>query len=461
MAASFSITRVTALWDRLNSSFWFVPAVMSVAAVLLSFALIEVDALRSENNTDDTNAIYAFGPEGARAILSVIASSMITVASLIFSITMLSLQLASSQFGPRVLGNFMRDRSNQIVLGTFISTFLYCLFVLRSVRGQEGASFVPNLSVAFGILMAAASVAVLIYFIHHIATSIRVETLLEKLAEDGSVAVDRLFPEHLGHGPGPDAADTVMRALLPDKFDDTARQIAADSSGYVQNIGVEVLMRLATEHDLVLRIEAPPGRFVADGACVIMASPGDRVSDEIARDLRGAVVIGRERTSHQDLDFAIRRIVELAQRSLSPGINDPTTALYCIDRLGEVLGRLAGRDMPSPMRMDDSGQLRVVTEVILFNDVACQAFAAIARYGITDTDVVVRIARTLSGLEMSVPPAARQSIAELRDQILNASKASAVLGNDRGIIADLQGAASAARQNRGPENQRGWGHDHS
>ena len=127
MAASFSITRVTALWGRLNSSFWFVPAVMAVVAVALSFLIVEVDALRDVSQTDDPSTFYTVGPEGARAILSVIASSMITVASLIFSITMLSLQLASSQFGPRVLGNFMRDRSNQIVLGTFIATFLYCL----------------------------------------------------------------------------------------------------------------------------------------------------------------------------------------------------------------------------------------------------------------------------------------------------------------------------------------------
>ena len=176
MAASFSITRVTAFWGRLNSSFWFVPTVMAVAAVALSFLLIEIDALNDADQIDDPSAPFAFGPEGARAILSVIASSMITVASLIFSITMLSLQLASSQFGPRVIGNFMGDRSNQIVLGTFIATFLYCLLVLRSVRGIEGSSFVPHLAVAFGILLAAASVAVLIYFIHHIATSIRVET---------------------------------------------------------------------------------------------------------------------------------------------------------------------------------------------------------------------------------------------------------------------------------------------
>jgi uncharacterized membrane protein len=352
---------------------------------------------------------------------------------------MLSLQLASSQFGPRVLGNFMRDRTNQIVFGTFIATFLYCLFVLRSVRGMEDNSFVPHLSVAFGILLAAASVAVLIYFIHHIATSIRVETLLEKLAEDGCDAVDRLFPEQLGRGPGTDASEGAVQGLLPDDFDAESRKIKADSSGYVQNIGVDVLMRLATENDLVLRIEAPPGRFVANGACVIMAFPGDRVSDEIAEDLRGAAVIGRGRTSYQDLDFAIRRIVELAQRSLSPGINDPTTALYCIDRLGEVLGRLAGRETPSPTRVDDSGQLRVVTEVVALKDVACQAFAAIARYGITDTDVVMRLTEAILGLERSFPPSARKGIAELRDQILTASKASAILGHDRSTITNLQG----------------------
>jgi uncharacterized membrane protein len=131
--------------------------------------------------------------------------------------------------------------------------------------------------------------------------------------------------------------------------------------------------------------------------------------------------------------------VELAQRSLSPGINDPTTALYCIDRLGEVLGRLAGRETPSPTRVDDSGQLRVVTEVVALKDVACQAFAAIARYGITDTDVVMRLTEAILGLERSFPPSARKGIAELRDQILTASKASAILGHDRSTITNLQG----------------------
>jgi uncharacterized membrane protein len=434
MVASFSITRVTAFWGRLNSSFWFVPAAMALSAVALSFVLIQVDALRDAAQSDNPSALYTFGAEGARAMLSVIASSMITVASLIFSITMLSLQLASSQFGPRTLGNFMRDRSNQIVLGTFIATFLYCIFVLRSVRGTEGSSFVPHLAVAFGVLMAAASVAVLLYFIHHIATSIRVETLLEKLAVEGCAAVDQVFPERLGHG----QADEAIGQPLPDDFDTDSRQIAADSDGYVQSIGGDVLMRLAAENDLVLRIAARPGEFITQGACVIAAYPKARVSDEIDEDLRGAVVIGRDRTPYQDLEFAIRRIVELAQRSLSPGINDPTTALYCIDRLGQVLGLLAGRDIPSPMRLDQSGQLRVLTEVFDLGDVTCRAFAAIARYGMTDADVVTRLAQTLAKLETSFPVAARIAVSDLREQVLRESGGPTVHAFDRKLLRDLQ-----------------------
>ena len=194
------MTRVSAFRERLNSSFWFVPVMMCAIAIGLAFLLIAFDTWLGVGSVSDFGLLYTFGPEGARAILSVIASSMITVASLIFSITMLSLQLASSQFGPRVLENFMRDRSNQVVLGTFVATFLYCLVVLRSVRGTGDSGFVPHLTVAFAVLLAGVGVGVLIYFIHHMATSIRIETLLKRLVTDGCVAVDRLFPEKIGHG---------------------------------------------------------------------------------------------------------------------------------------------------------------------------------------------------------------------------------------------------------------------
>jgi uncharacterized membrane protein len=436
MPTFLSATRLSSLWGRLHTSFWFLPAAMSGVAVALSIVLVQFDVWLGVGVVPKFNLLYTFGPEGARAILSVIASSMITVASLIFSITMLTLQLASSQFGPRVLRNFMRDRSNQIVLGTFIATFLYCLLVLRTVRGTEESSFVPHLSVAFGALLAIASVAVLIYFIHHIATSIRIETLLANLAAETRSAVDRLYPERMSQDPSRNKDETVEH-LMPGDFERGARHVHADSSGYVQRIGVDALMQIATEHHLVVRIEARPGRFVSKGDAMLSAYPRDRVSDEIANDLGGALVIGLDRTPEQDLEFSIRRIVELAQRSLSSGINDPTTALYCIDRLGEVFGRLADREIPSPMRFDEKRQLRIVTEINSLGDLACHAFAAIARYGITDVDVIARLLSSMDILSRSSPREACDAIMGLREAIRRESENHVSLAFDREAVKAL------------------------
>ena len=193
------MTRLVSVWEVLRGSFWFLPSMMAAGAVLLSFGAVQLDAAMEADAYGRFDFIYLFGPEGARAILSAVATSMITVAGLTFSITMLTLQLASSQFGPRLLRNFMRDRGNQLVLGTFISTFVYCLLVLRTVKGVEGSSFVPHLAVAIGVVLAVAGLAVLIYFIHHTATSIRIETLLASLAQETAATIDRLFPENLGH----------------------------------------------------------------------------------------------------------------------------------------------------------------------------------------------------------------------------------------------------------------------
>lgn len=413
---SLSATRLSSLWDRLRTSFWFLPSLMAAGAIVLSFAVVQVDSWLGVGVVRDFGWLYTFGPEGARAVLSAIASSMITVAGLTFSITMLTLQLASSQFGPRLLRDFMRDRGNQLVLGTFIATFLYCLLVLRTVRGTEGAAFVPHLAVGFGVLLAMASIAVLIYFIHHIATSIRVETLLAQLAAETLEAVDRLYPERLGHDPPP-RQDRTPEHLIPADFDCAARRVRAERSGYVQRLDVEALMQLATEHDCLVRVEARPGRFVTERDAVLTAYPSNRVADGVVDRLRGALVIGQDRTPEQDLEFSIRRIVEIAQRALSPGINDPTTALYCIDRLGEAFGRMAGRDLPSPLRFDDTGRLRIITEVLSLDELACPAFAAVARYGIKDADVVARLLGTMDRLQGAVRPEVRVVISQLSEAI--------------------------------------------
>jgi uncharacterized membrane protein len=418
-------------WDRLRTSFWFLPSAMATLAIVLSFVLIEFDHWIGSAAVKEVDYLYLFGPEGARAILSTIASSMITVAGLTFSITMLTLQLASSQFGPRLLRNFMRDRGNQIVLGTFIATFVYCLLVLRTVRGLEGSSFVPHLAVAFGVLLALASLAVLIYFIHHVASGIRIESVLTDLATETCATIERLYPERLGR----DAAAERKKPTLPPDFFAASQSIMAEGSGYVQRIDVDTVMQLAVEHDLVLRIEARPGRFVTLGDPIFRAHPQRRVSDDIVGRLRGSFVVGQERTPEQDLEFSIRRIVEIAQRALSPGINDPTTALYCVDRLREAFVRLAGRDSsPSAFRVDADGRLRVVTEVVALDKLAGPAFAAVARYGLGDAEVVARLVGAIDSVRQKKPSGQSETLGRLREQIRSNGKKRAVLPFDNGSI---------------------------
>jgi len=390
MRAFISVTRLVSIWERLRGSFWFLPSLMAAGAVILSFAAVQLDAAMEADAYGRFEFIYLFGPEGARAILSAVATSMITVAGLTFSITMLTLQLASSQFGPRLLRNFMRDRGNQLVLGTFISTFVYCLLVLRTVKGVEGSSFVPHLAVAIGVVLAVAGLAVLIYFIHHTASSIRIETLLASLADETAATIDRLFPERLGD-------EDPETDVEPPEFD-PAHVIRPKASGYVQSVDSAALLRLATEEDLIVNVVARPGRFVTEGDPLLRVLASTALPEDKSEALRSTLIVGIERTPYQDLDFSVRRIVEIAQRALSPGINDPTTALYCIDRLREALGRLAERRTPSSYRHDDEGRLRIVAEPVSFEAVAVGAIGAVAHYAGSDADVLKALASALDSV---------------------------------------------------------------
>ncbi len=410
-----NLRNLSRIGEKLRGGFWFLPSVMSLCAIATAILLILLDSVEASHLGWIARWTYAFSPESARAILSAIAGSMITVAGLTFSMTMLTLQLASSQFGPRMLRDFMRDRGNQIVLGTFLSTFVYCLLVLASVRGTAGSSFVPLIAVSVGMILAVGSLATLIYFIHHIAASIRIETILANLSVEACKTVDRNFPERRrGSAPSPEGP---AAAVLPPGFDDDSRSVVAPVSGYIQFIDLNGLLSIACDHDLVLRVEGRTGDFVPMAGPVVAAFPYGRVSDSIADRLAGTVSLGRERIPDHDVEFSIRRIVEIAQRALSPGINDPTTALYCVDRLGEVLGLLVDRHLPSGRMHDQDMKPRVVFDPVNFADLACSAFAAIGRYGIRDGDLVARLLNVMERSSRGALDTDREAIMQLRDAI--------------------------------------------
>lgn len=366
------IKQILNLWDRLRSTYWFVPTLMALSSACLAFGMVALDQRLADSLVRELGWFYTGGADGARQLLSAVASSVITVAGVVFSITIAALTLASSQFGPRLLRNFMRDLGNQVVLGTFISTYVYCLLVLRTIRngnGEDDPAVVPNLSVTFAVLLAAASLGVLIYFIHHIARSMQASQVIAEVWRDLNGGIDTLFPGQLGGGHSADRA-AAREPELPDDFDRGSADVCADADGYLQFVYNDQVMQLAKDCDLVIRLLCRPGDYVMRGRALARVWPASRAPNEqVIRRLRQALSLGSERTPLQDVQFSFDQLVEVAVRAMSPGINDPFTAINCIDRLGSALARLGDREFPLPYRCDDDGRVRVLADPVSFDAV--------------------------------------------------------------------------------------------
>lgn len=438
--------RITKVWERLQASYLFIPGLMAVGAVVLAVVAETADRAIDVDSVRTLRWIYQGGPDGARAVLSTIAGSMITVAGVAFSITMVALQLASSQLGPRILRNFMRDRGNQIVLGTFIATFLYCLLVLRTVRSVDEVSFVPHVSITVGVLLGLASIGVLIYFIDHVATSIQAPHVVTRIGRDLDRVVDRVFPPEpeegadddeesqgatgarersgppTGDGDGTDDAPEE-RPSGPDPERD-ATAVRAERSGYVQLVDEDALLAAATEADLVISCLRRPGEFVVEDTPVAKVAPAERVDDEVTEDVRSCFLYGSTRSDLRDVEFAVKQLVEIAVRALSPSLNDPYTAMNCVDRLTAALARTCSRPSPPGWRIDDDGVRRVRLRRPTFPGLLDIAFDPIREYGASSSNVAGRLIEALLSLESVVDrPAHRIALLRHGDAVAGAADA--------------------------------------
>jgi uncharacterized membrane protein len=387
--------------DRIRFSFWFLPTAMASGAMVLAFATVALETPVTDWLTLNWGLTFTGGAEGASSLLGTIAGSMITIAGVVFSMTLVALSLTSSQLGPRLLRNFMRDTTTQVVLGTFVATFLYCLLVLRTIRRAEETLFVPHLSVTLGVLLAVVSVGVLIYFIHHVSVSIQANEIVAQVGKELIEEIERLFPESIGRG-APRIPTEPPDADFLDLFDREARPIGSAEDGYLQFVGGDDLMALAMQEDIVIQLERRPRDYVVATRPLALVWPGNRVTDQLVDRVNAAFALGNQRTSGQDIEFAVDQLVEIAVRALSPGVNDPFTAMTCVDHLGSALCRLAQRDMPSPYRYDTQDQLRLITPVFTFPDVTDAAFNQIRQYGRSSTAVTIRLLETIAVVAGSV-----------------------------------------------------------
>jgi uncharacterized membrane protein len=387
-------TKIALAWSSLQSSFWFRPAAMALLATLLAFGMVMLDQSLVWQPTGVHWLLYQGSASGAQALLSTVAGSMIGVAGTVFSITIAVLSFASATFGARLLRNFMRDQGNQTVLGVFVATYLYCLLVLRTLHSEPGA-FVPQFSVTVALMLAVLCLAALIYFIHHVAQSIQAGHVVAQLGRDLHHAIDRFFPPNLERTM-PDEQGGVARAVEMLAAD--AGPVFSVGSGYVEALDLDALLHLCTHHDLKVRLAVATGSFIFAGEPLAMASPAASLTPALARQIRRCVVLGAQRTPNQGVDFALFRLVEIALRALSPGINDPFTAMACIDWLAAGLAVLQDRETPSPYLHDREGYLRVVTRPQTFEGLLASAFDQIRRTGRGNLAIGLKLLGAMSGL---------------------------------------------------------------
>jgi uncharacterized membrane protein len=376
---------------RIKGSYWFIPSLMVLAAIVLSQTAIWVDRHVGNQWLKDVWFASMNQPDGARALLATVAGSMITVAGVTFSLTILAVSHATSLFGPRLLDNFMRDRGNQVTLGTFVATFLYCLLVLRVVRGEgvsgdevDVGAFVPQLSLIIALILTLASVAELIYFIHHVPESIHISTVLQRLATDMSNKFEELYPETVG-----DAFDR-MADDPPPRFQ-FEQQVTSGCSGYLQGIDDQELLKFTQQHDAVIKLLRRPGDFIRErepiAEIAYLGTAPEEATEKHTNQMRHGFAIGFARTPTQDVFFILNEFVEVATRALSPGVNDPFTAMQCIDWLSVGLVKLSDRKLPAAYRTDQQGTIRIVTTDVSYADFVDTMLKQLVPYAKHDDNV--------------------------------------------------------------------------
>ncbi len=390
--------RLLKLLQDIRGSYWFVPSIMVVAAILLAMVTDSIDANVDTSFLANIPWLYQNQPAGARAVLSAIATSMIGVAGVTFSMTLVAVSFAASNIGPRLISNFMRDKGNQITLGTFIATFVYCLLILRTVTeavGDSTPAHIPHISILIALSMTLLSVGNLIYFIHHIPESINVSRIANLIAGELQTSITELFPDSVGE---PSEQDTCAKTAFGAKFRVESQAVRATETGYMQVVDDAALMNIAKENDLVVRIEYRPGDFVTSNSVLLYAHPSARVDEDVASQLRNCFVFGLKRTATQNAMFLLDQLIEIEMRALSPGVNDPFTAVSCLDWLQAVLAIIIQREAPDFCRYDDEGELRVAVHAVSFERFASAVFDQPLQYVAGDRTAALRMMQALAEL---------------------------------------------------------------
>jgi uncharacterized membrane protein len=379
--------------DQLRTGFWFMPSMMLLLASALALVLLNVDQRFDPGIKSSIEWAYSGGPEGARSLLSTIAGSMITAASVTFSLASVALSIASQQYGSRVLRNFMRDRITQILLGTFVSTFIYSVLVVRAIRGSDvSGGFVPAISVTVAIALSLISLVLLVFFVHHVSTSIQASHIVLVIAQDLHDATLKLYPSKTGEsGDEPPSLD--------DFHERASMSVALVDSGYLQSIDLDKLLAVATSKGVVIELTIKPGDHFVSGGEVARVWGAAFLPELELKHIIGAFLFGGERTPAQDIRYQFQQLTDVVVRALSPGINDPFTAINGIDELASGVSQLARRPRVAEKRHDETGALRLIVPRPQITEILEDTVGHIAIYAAADRFVMAGLHRVLDAVK--------------------------------------------------------------
>ncbi len=417
-------------WRRevLRTNLWLVPAVEVVAAVILFIGTYALDRAAYDGAFKVPGWAISGSPDVARTVLTAIAAAVITVIGVVFSIVIVALTLTSTQFGPRMLRNFIRDRGTQLTLGTYVATFVYAVLTLGSVGQGSHGSFVPHISVTVTLALMLADLAVLIYFLHHIAVQIQLPQVIAGIAGDLQKAIE------LQAGDPPVGADAEMAALLIAGMDGEGGVVEAPRSGYLQYIQHETLIAIATKVDAVVHVRYRPGHFITQGTVYATVWPPE-AAGRVAEELSLAHVTGPYRTLAQDVSFGVDQLVEICIRALSTAVNDTFTALTCIDWIGDSLCKVTGRWQPTRVYRDSSGAVRVIAAEVTWERLVQRAFEKVRQAGRGMPAVLIRQLDALARImERTTRPQDRQVLLDQAGMIERLSAGSVDEPGDRADV---------------------------
>ncbi|WP_405016207.1 DUF2254 domain-containing protein [Kitasatospora sp. NBC_00070] len=415
--------------ERLRTNLWLVPALQALGAAVLATVTLLLDRAVYDGHFALPSWVLSGAADGARQILTTIAAAIITVVGLVFSITIVALTLASTQFGPRMLRNFIRDRGTQLTLGAFVATFFFSVLVLVSISPGSHGDFVPHLSITTALALTVVDLAVLIYFINHIATMIQLPQVIAGIADDLARAIETQGTVAPAVSGGPDAGPSQDE--LVKQIESAGATITTSASGYLQYIRHDRLVRIATESNAVIHLPYRPGHFLVKGQPLAVVWPAEAAPD-IAQKLARGHVTGPYRTLTQDVSFGVDQLVEIALRALSAAVNDTFTALTCIDWLSECLCLVTTGWHPQRVHRDAGGRIRVIAYQADYDRLIQRAFEKIRQSALGMPAVMIRQLDALHKImEQTSLPDRRQVLLDQAAMILRACDTSVPEQADR------------------------------